>query len=261
MYSGKISYRDETRAADGATYSCDKIQLVFRLRMGMGQEVLNDLGTAQWLNFDHWTSYKYGTYRNQFRVLCGPEGDRSFWLGVGMVAFGKSRPSDTCKVEFNPDKVGGERALHWLLRRLWGRARLVEPCTVKQWDLACDWPHPREWYSLRKDARLYEDLDSPMTRLEITVAGLAGPHEVAALWPTVYRLQDVQGTAEVAALNDTDRFIFATLLDAPDRLNELGRRKRQKMQALLDRCQYRVAFDAAAYGRVLRAVVRWPDDS
>lgn len=288
MYSGKISYRDETRAVDGATYSCDKIQLVFRLRMGMGQEVLNDLGTAQWLNFDHWTSYKYGTYRNQFRVLCGPEGDRSFWLGVGMVAFGKSRPSDTCKVEFNPNKVGGERALHWLLRRLWGRARLVEPCTVKQWDLACDWPHPREWYSLRKDARLYEEttrsaadrtqyvgarnapgrcklynkqaeshLDGPMTRLEITVAGLAGPHEVAALWPTVYRLQDVQGTAEVAALNDTDRFIFATLLDAPDRLNELGRRKRQKMQALLDRCQYRVAFDAAAYGRVLRAVVRW----
>jgi len=290
MYSGKISYRDETRATDGATYSCDKIQLVFRLRMGMGQEVLNDLGTAQWLNFDHWTSYKYGTYRNQFRVLCGPEGDRSFWLGVGMVAFGKSRPSDTCKVEFNPNKVGGERALHWLLRRLWGRARLVEPCTVKQWDLACDWPHPREWYSLRKDARLYEEttrsaadrtqyvgarnapgrcklynkqaeshLDSPMTRLEITVAGLAGPHEVAALWPTVYRLQAVQGTVEVAALNDTDRFIFATLLDAPDRLNELGRRKRQKMQALLDRCQYRVAFDAAAYGRVLRAVVRWSE--
>lgn len=288
MYSGKISYRDETRAADGATYSCDKIQLVFRLRTGMGQKVLNDLGTAQWLNFDHWTSYKYGTYRNQFRVLCGPEGDRSFWLGVGMVAFGKSRPNDACKVEFNPNKVGGERALRWLLRCLWKRARLVEPCTVKQWDLACDWPHPREWYSLRKDARLYEEttrsaadrtqyvgarnapgrcklynkqaeshLDGPMTRLEITVAGLAGSHEVAALWPTVYRLQDVQGTAEVAALNDTDRFIFATLLDAPDRLNELGRRKRQKMQALLDRCQYRVAFDAAAYGRVLRAVVRW----
>ena len=288
MYSGKINYKDETRAADGATYSCDKVQLVFRLRMGTAQGLLDELGSAQWLNFDHWTSYKYGTYRNQFRILCGPDGEFSFWLGVGMVAYGKSRPSDTAKAEFNPNKVGGERALRWLLRCLWKRARLVEPCTVKQWDLACDWPHPREWYSLRKDARLYEEtthsaadctqyvgarnapgrcklynkqleshLDGPMTRLEITVPGLAGPHEVASLWPIVYRLQDVQGTAEVAALNDTDRFIFATLLDAPDRLNELGRRKRAKMAALLEKCRYRVAFDAEAYDRVLRAVVRW----
>ena len=198
-----------------------------------------------------------------------------------MVAYGKSRPSDTAKAEFNPNKVGDDRPLRWLLRCLWKRARLVEPCTVKQWDLACDWPHPREWYSLRKDARLYEEttrsaadrtqyvgarnapgrcklynkqleshLETPTTRLEITVPGLAGPREVAALWPTVYRLQDVQGTAEVAALNDTDRFIFATLLDAPDRVNELGRRKRQKMAELLDRCRYRVAFDAAAYDRI-----------
>ena len=295
MYSGKISYRDETRAADGGIYSCDKVQLVCRLRMGTAQGLLDELGAAQWLNFDHWTSYKYGTYRNQFRILCGEQGERSFWLGVGMVAYGKSRPSDTAKLEFNPNKVGDERGLCWLLRCLWKRARLVEPCTVKQWDLACDWPHPREWYSLRKDARLYEEttrsaadrtqyvgarnapgrcklynkqleshLDTPTTRLEITVPGLAGPREVAALWPTVYRLQDVQGTAEVAALNDTDRFIFATLLDAPDRVNELGRRKRQKMAELLDRCRYRVAFDAAAYDRVLRAVTRWgerpPDD-
>ena len=82
---------------------------------------------------------------------------------------------------------------------------------------------------------------------------------MAALWPVVYRLQDVQGTAEVAALNDTDRFIFATLLDNPARLVELGRRKRQKMGALLDKCQYRVGFDAAAYGRVLCAVTRWAE--
>ena len=154
MYSGKISYRDETRAADGGIYSCDKVQLVFRLRMGTAQGLLDELGAAQWLNFDHWTSYKYGTYRNQFRILCGEDGERSFWLGVGMVAYGKSRPSDTAKLEFNPNKVGNERGLRWLLRCLWKRARLVEPCTVKQWDLACDWPHPRVWYSLRKDARL-----------------------------------------------------------------------------------------------------------
>ena len=285
---GKIRYRDEARAADGAVYSCDKIQLVFRLHAGHGQELLNDLAAAHWFEYEHWTSYKYGTYRNQFRILCGEAGEGSYWLGVGMVAYGKSRPSDTAKLEFNPNKVGVERSLRWLLRRLWGRARLVEPCTVKQWDLACDWPYPRQWYTLRKDARLYEEtthstadrtqyvgarnapgrcklynkqvesnLPAPLTRLEVTVPGLAGPHEVAALWPTVYRLQDVQGSAEVAALNDTDRFIFATLLDAPDRLCELGRRKRAKMAGLLVACRYKVEFDPAAYAQVLGAVTRW----
>ena len=44
MYSGKISYRDETRAADGGIYSCDKVQLVFRLRMGTAQGVVGRTG-------------------------------------------------------------------------------------------------------------------------------------------------------------------------------------------------------------------------
>ena len=159
---------------------------------------------------------------------------------------------------------------------------------MKQWDLACDWAAPREQYSLRKDARLYEEvthsasdrtqyvgarnmpgrcklynkqlqsgLDAPLTRLELTIGGLPGPHEVAAMWPTVYRLADVQASAEVAALNDTDRFIFATLLDAPDRINELGRRKRERMAALLDAARYRVEFDPVAYTEVLHGVAQY----
>lgn len=287
MSSGKLLYRDEVQAADGATYSCDKVQLCFRLRMGECQTLLDALAAQGWFEFEHWTSYRSGTYRNQFRILSG-DGARSYWLGVGLAVYGKSRLADACKLEYNPNKVGGERSLLWLLRCLWQRARLVEPCTIKQWDLACDWPHPREWYSLRKDARLYEehrrsstdrtqyvgarnapgrcklynkqaesDLADPLTRLEITVPGLARAPQVAAMWPVVYRLQDVQGSAEIAALNDTDRFIFATLLDAPDRLNELGRRKRDKMAALLEKSGYRVPFDPAAYDGVLRAVMRW----
>lgn len=288
MSNRKLLYRDEVQAADGATYSCDKIQLCFRLRMGECQTLLDALGAQGWFEFEHWASYRSGTYRNQFRVMCGEDGQRSYWLGVGLAVYGKSRLADACKLEWNPNKVGGERSLLWLLRQLWQRARLVEPCEVKQWDFAIDWPHPRTWYSLRKDARLYEetmhsaadrtqyvgqrnapgrcklynkqlesDLDTPLTRLEITVPGLATAADVARLWPVVYRLHDVQGTVEMAALNDTDRFIFATLLDAPDRLQELGRRKRERMGALLDMCHYRAEFDPQAYDRVLRVVTRW----
>lgn len=288
MYSGKISYRGEKREKQGGVYSCDKVQLVFRLRHETAQGLLDTLAAVQWFEFDHWESRKFGTYRNQFRILCGEKGERSFWLGVGLVAYGKSKPSDTAKLEFNPNKVGNERALLWLLRQLWQRARLLDGCAVKQWDLACDWAAPREEYSLRKDARLYEevarsakdrtqyvgarnmpgrcklynkqiesDLPGPMTRLELTIGGLAGPREVAAMWPIVYRLADVQASAEVAALNDTDRFIFATLLDAPDRLRELGRRKRERMAALLDAARYRVEFDPDAYAAVLHDVSQY----
>lgn len=288
MSQEKIKYKRPVEEKTGGVYSCDKIQLVYRLRFGEGQELLDQMARQSWFEYDHWESRKFGTYRNQFSVKCGADGKLSYWLGVGMVAYGKSRPSDTAKLEFNPNKVGGERSLLWLLRQLWSRAKLREGCEVKQWDLACDWPEPREWYSLRKDARLYEEvmrskadrtqylgernkpgrcklynkqmesgLASPLTRLEITVEGLAGPHQVAALWPTVYRMADVQGDAEIAALNDTDRFIFATLLDSPDRLNELGRRKRARFAGLLEKCRYRVEFDPQAYARVLADVAQY----
>ena len=288
MSQEKIEYKRPVEEKTGGVYSCDKVQLVYRLRFGEGQELLDQMARQGWFEYDHWESRKFGTYRNQFSVKCGADGKLSCWLGVGMVAYGKSRPSDTAKLEFNPNKVGGERSLLWLLRQLWSRAKQREGCEVKQWDLACDWPEPREWYSLRKDARLYEEvmrskadrtqylgernkpgrcklynkqvesgLTSPLTRLEITVEGLAGPHQVAALWPTVYRMADVQGDAEIAALNDTDRFIFATLLDAPDRLNELGRRKRARFAGLLEKCRYRVEFDPQAYKRVLADVAQY----
>ena len=81
----------------GGVYSCDKIQLVYRLRFGEGQELLDQMARQGWFEYDHWESRKFGTYRNQFSVKCGADGKLSYWLGVGMVAYGKSRPSDTEK--------------------------------------------------------------------------------------------------------------------------------------------------------------------
>ena len=158
MSQEKIKYKRPVEEKAGGVYSCDKVQLVYRLRFGEGQERLDQMARQGWFEYDHWESRKFGTYRNQFSVKCGADGKLSYWLGVGMVAYGKSRPSDTAKLEFNPNKVGDERSLLWLLRQLWSRAKLREGCEVKQWDLACDWPEPREWYSLRKDARLYEEV-------------------------------------------------------------------------------------------------------
>ena len=110
MSQEKIKYKRPVEEKTGGVYSCDKIQLVYRLRFGEGQKLLDQMARQGWFEYDHWESRKFGTYRNQFSVKCGADGKLSYWLGVGMVAYGKSRPSDTAKLEFNPNKVGGEQA-------------------------------------------------------------------------------------------------------------------------------------------------------
>lgn len=288
----QLRYSFCAKAADGGTYSCDKVQLVYRLRFTEAQGLLDVLGRQGWFDLEHWESRRPGTYHHQFRMICSEE--RSYWLGVGLNEYGKGRPNDQCKLEWNPNKVGGERSLAWLRAELWARARLRDPCEIKAWDLAVDWLEPREVYRLVKDARIYEEytaskadrtqyvgqrnkpgrcklynkqveagLAEPCTRLEITVGGGWGPHDVAAVWPIVYRLRDYQATVETARLNDTDKFILATLLDAPERLRELGRRKAQRMRGLLQQAGVVVGFDAAAYAAVWRQVQRYaePDAS
>lgn len=286
MYmNGQLRYAETAKGKEGEIYSCDKVQLVFRLRYGEGQGLLDALAAAYWMEFDHRESRKQGSYRNQFSVKVG-EG-LSFWLGVGLTTPAKPRPTDGAKLEYNPNKVGGCRALLWLLAQLWQRAKVREACVVKAWDLAVDYPLPREALRMQRDARLYEEytrsasdttqyvgqrnapgrcklynktvesrLDAVVTRLELTLAGGATPADVADVWPVVYQLADVQTTTTIVALNDTDRFIFSTLLKEPDRIRELGRRKRAVMAALLSAARYTVKPDLDAVGAVCRIVER-----
>lgn len=280
-----MRYAVEGKGKGGETYSCDKVQMVFRLRYTTAQELLDALACSVWIEFDHWESRRPGTYRNQFSIKL--DGERSYWLGVGLNEYGKSRQGDNAKLEFNPNKVWPCRSLLWLLKMLRQRMRLLDGCAVKAWDLAVDIPAPREDFELVRDARMYEeqthsasnrtqyvgarnqpgrcklynkqlesDLPEPLTRLEVTVEGLAGAPEVAAIWPRVYRRTGFQTGMDIARLHDTDRFIFATLLREPDRLRELGRRKAEKMRALLEAAGYVLEFDPTAYKPVRAWVER-----
>lgn len=266
--------------------SCDKVQLVYKIRkprrvdgydLSPVQSVLDYIAGADWLEYEHWTTRKIGTYREQFSITATADGD-TFWLGVGLNGPGLPKPQ--VKVEFNPNKVWPRQALVRLLAELHRLAKCVE---LKQWDYAVDWPEPRERFTLVKDARLYEEtthsradrtqyvgqrnmpgrcklynkqiesgLSDCMTRLEMTVGGDAGLNEAAALWPKVYRLGDVQLGADVAQLNDTDRFILGVLLEQPDKLRELGRRKRERMEGLLAGLRYLVEFEPRAFAEVAR---------
>ena len=271
-------YAFQTAGASGEVYSCDKLQLRYRFRRGDAQHLLDQIARQGWLPFEHWESLRMGTFRHQFRVLVGAQD--SFWFGVGLNSYSTGRPGESAKLEFNPNKVGTSRQLLWLLRQV---QLLALEWDIKQWDLACDYPVPRRDMVLVKDARLYEEyahsaddrtqyigqrnepgrcklynkqlelkLPEPLTRLEMTIGGTAKVADIVEAWPKVYKMQDVQTSPEVAALNDTDRFILRTLMDSPERIKELSRRKRAKMAALLDGMQYEVRPDAAAIDRVAR---------
>ena len=155
-----------------------------------------------------------------------------------------------------------------------GRTRLV------RWDLAVDFPVPLESCVLVKDRRLYEEvrhsaadrtqylgqrnssgrcklynkqleqgLPEPLTRIELTLDLEDSTRERAGeLWPVVY----TAGAADCSGLNDTDAFILRTL--APERINELGRRKRDKLAPLLAASNEPLPFDADAFDAVVRQI-------
>lgn len=272
-----MRYAHTGTTRDGGCASCDKAQLVFRLRKGRAQALLDWIAGQNWLVFDHWVSRKIGSYRDQFSIIAAKDGE-SFWLGVGLN--GPGQPVEQVKLEFNPNKTWPRVALVRVLVRLHQLSKAVE---LKQWDYAVDWPEPREQFTLMKDARLYEEttrsradrtqyvgqrnkpgrcklynkqieagLPGSMTRLEMTVDGAATAAQAAEDWPTVWRLTEAQTGPEVAALNDTDRFILGVLLEYPDKLRDLGRRKREKMAGLLEGLRYLVEFDEAAFNEVAR---------
>ena len=60
MYSGKICYRGEVKEKTGGVYSCDKMQLVFRLRHETAQGLLDALAAVQ-------------SAREKFEALSAPE--------------------------------------------------------------------------------------------------------------------------------------------------------------------------------------------
>ena len=270
----------------GEVYSLDKLVCVFHLHsfsreQNGGQRLLNAIAARMLLHFDHWQSWKIGTYRDQFSIKC--PGGESFFLGVGLN--GGGLPDNTARIEFNPNKVGDTWELQSVYNACWEISG--GQITIKQYDLAIDLPERRENVTLEKDGRLYEErrrsdadrtqylgqrnapgrcklynkqletgLPEPLTRLELTLAFEdSAPEVVAKKLPRVTVSAPAQTDMELPRLNDTDLFILTTLAREPDRLCELGRRKRETLRPWLDLVSRPVTFDRVAYGEVWRALL------
>ena len=269
-----MKYLLQAAGRRGAIYSCDKLVLGFKALGRNAQHLLDWLGGPLAPEFSRWESRRLGTFRDQFCT-----GGGTFWLGVGLNTAG-APDWKTIRLEFNPNKVGDtpefSRVWSCLLGCTVGRTRLV------RWDLAVDFPVPLESCVLVKDRRLYEEvrhsaadrtqylgqrnssgrcklynkqleqgLPEPLTRIELTLDLEDSTRERAGeLWPVVY----TAGAADCSGLNDTDAFILRTLVQAPERINELGRRKRDKLAPLLAASNEPLPFDADAFDAVVRQI-------
>ena len=153
-------------------------------------------------------------------------------------------------------------------------------CRISRFDLAIDIPIDRNNCFLVKDRRLYIErrhgaeytqylgsksstvgrvklynkqleagLDYPLTRLELTLDPQKSISEVS--FPTVYLLDSPRSAESNMKVSDTDRFVLNALLQGYGTLNDLGRKTRKKMEALLSNFTRKVELPPKIYDKIL----------
>ena len=277
-----VSYFMPVRSGTGETYSIDKLVLDFKLKRQSGGEwsenFLLFLNLDMSVFFDHWTTCKIGTFREQFAFDCGD--GNSFWAGVGLND-GTGRVLNRVRLEFNPNKVIKNYVFTNVFNHLLFYA--VGPPFVVRFDLAVDFPVLRSDCFLLKDQRMYEEyrksdedrtqylgernkpgrcklynkalevgLSYPLSRLEITVSGEAMEYEdVLAIWPRVLIMDDLQLTFDDVKFTDVDRFIVKSLILDPGRIGELSWYKRKKIECILERYTRFLEMDRSTYANII----------
>ena len=222
----------------------------------------------------HWTSFRMGTYREQFsvRLLDGT----SFWVGAALnqakTNWGKIR------IEFNPNKVADSEVFQVVLGYLISHTRPMHRI-VRRFDLAVDLPIERMNVFLVKDARAYFErrhgkeltqylgprsahghvkvynkqleskLDFPLTRVEITLDP-AVPYEKIN-FPTVYYLNNMQMQMDELRATDTERFILNAVLQGCGTTTQLGRKTREKIERLMGQYVKYVGISEIEYRQIM----------
>lgn len=221
-----------------------------------------------------WESNKPGTFRQQYSFRLS-EGI-SFWMGCGLVSSGVM--IDRYRLEFNPNKVGGNPIFKKIHRLLVSNSR-ESLNRITRFDFAIDVPVDRAQCFLVKDRRLYIErkhgveytqylgskssavgrvklynktaeakLDYPLTRLELTLNPVTPYEEVN--FPTVYYLKPIHEDRAGVKITDTERFIVNALLQGYGTLNDLGRKTRAKIELLMQNYVEKIDITPAVYAKV-----------
>lgn len=275
-----LQYYNEIRTDGNLTLSIDNIVLDLyisnpKARDGL-MKIMDSLPTMYAVEITHWTSFRPGTFREQFSIKM--QDKNSFWLGA--VLNGKKQDWGRCRLDFNPNKVATHIVFQIVLRFLLGHTNLMHRI-IKRFDLAIDIPVLRHNCFLVKDSRAYierrhgqewtqylgaksstvgrvklynkqveSSLPQPLTRLEITLDP-AIPYDKVP-WPEVYFLDDFQMCFSELKATDTERFILNALLQGVGTLNDLGRKTRAKIEELQEEYVKPIIIEKEQYDAILK---------
>lgn len=266
------SYWNAYIADDGSRFSVDMVRLSLSFMSGGGEWVLE--------HADAFSADEVSSYTSKIK----PGGWFSLWsftLGDSSVALGVGHFEPSCKVnmgkgfiEFNPNKVAGDKRLFTLLEKLASR---VDHAELKRFDLAYDVELDRRDCRLTKDRRMYKAVISNgiteylgvkntpgyvkvydksaelqlakgvnLTRIELTCDGSWSPQQVIEHWPQVHGWKSDAGT------KDYVRVIGIMLAEKVERgedietlVNMLGRGSRPKVREYLRTPLIELPADAA----------------
>lgn len=267
------------------TYSVDGIVMDFIIRDPAIREklafFLENLPITHHADVVSWQSFKPGTFRSQNSVKL--DNGASFWVGCALN--GVSTHWAHHRVEFNPNRVADSEVFRTVLRFIVENTREVYR-SVRRFDLAVDIPIERGNCFLVKDRRLYIErrhgqeltqylgaksstvgrvklynkqvesgLDYPLTRLELTIDP-ATPYDKVN-FPEVYFLDTLDLCTDEIKATDTEKFIVNALLQGFGSLNDLGRKTRAKVKALLQEHVHSAEVPYEIYEAILSQVCQY----
>lgn len=236
------------------------------------------------LPFDSYfnTSPKPGFYRHNFNFHCSDTD--SFWVGVGLSIAGKQYP-DSWKIEFNPNKCGHSVALAFVLSLL---REYSSDFSLKDWDVAIDYPVLRENCFLVKDSRCYRlhmnsvsdkteylgsrhvqgytklynkqresKLNYPLTRLELTMEGICTVADIENSLPVVYCLKDLQMVFDDFYFNSVDRVLVWSVLREPSLLSDLPYKTHKKIECALEQHTLQLGTDKKSLLYIVKQAEQW----
>ena len=214
------TYWNAYKTESGATFSIDMVRLKLSFINGKGEWLSTHAQTFDCDSMSAWTSkIRPGGW---YELWSFDLGDSSVALGIGFM-----EPS--CKVnmnrgfiEFNPNKVAGDKRFWRLLEKL---APCVSHARLKRFDLAYDLPTSRLDCRLSKDRRMYKSvisngiteylgvkntpgyvkvydkaaemhLSGVLTRIELTCDGEWDAGQVVAHWPQVHAWHSDESTRD-----------------------------------------------------------------
>lgn len=265
-----------------ANYSLDKLVVLMRIRSAALDPLLHQLRMGSGERYGEfrgeWMKYRIMEFRYQFTIGVDKE---SWFFGVQP---NKDPPNDywtTCKVEFNPAKVGNLVQFNEFYSYLISNCKYLD---FKRFDVAIDISVPRSHVHIFKDARVLrvldyggEDktaylgtrlshsqvklynkqfeskLDYPLTRLEITLDYAKSTWvEFERLFPNVFVFDDIPDS-----FTSTDKVLLLAVCEHPEYFSMLDWRKRKKITSLLDTSSLRLNPDEINYRSIVHEVLTY----